>query len=39
MPLNNYQRGAEAVMDSLKMVHGVKNPLENKEERIRNLPN
>ncbi len=37
MPLNNYQKGAEAVMDSLKMAYGVKNPLETKEEKIKNL--
>lgn len=34
----NNQRGAEAVMDPLKMVHGVKKPLEHKEEMIKGLP-
>jgi hypothetical protein len=31
------QRGAEAVMDTLKMAHGVKKPLQQKEERIKSL--
>lgn len=32
------QRGAEAVMDPLKMAYGVKKPLELKDEKIRGLP-
>jgi hypothetical protein len=32
-------RNSVAVMDPLKMVYGVKRPLEDKEEKIKDLPN
>jgi hypothetical protein len=32
------QRGAEAVMDPLKMAYGVKKPLDMKEDRIKDMP-
>ena len=34
----NNQRGAESVMDPLKMVHGVKHPLDQQEDKIKQLP-
>jgi len=33
---NNY-KGGNAIMDPLKMAYGVKKPLEQKEETIKNL--